>query len=1041
VHDCVDDVTPLVEHVVSLVQSRKATIKRLRVCPDVDPSTRVLALDLSPRTRNAILRAGGLIEGDRLARLTWGQLLQVRRLGVRSALEFATVLDATTRRRKRGTDEPNLDPSSRRVLERVARTRWAATLTLNDPRLGDLARRDRRTVAECINEAVHAADAGHVQKSHQMLSVIDGVSEFAEQLEAQPLEQQLRDLVSVLLEVDGQRLHALAARMGLNGPACTLQEAGDIAGVSRERIRQLQAKLEARLRATRHIYLPALDAALETIRSETPLRIDDANRLLARAKRTRGRLDVICLVSEWMRLLGRADIALAEFAGTTWLIRPELGSAEEQLAGAGYFDAETDAAIVDACTRLTRSVGVCSLRWIAQEASVRADREGLRGVRRVLKASAHFAFLDRQWVWDPDVPAGRNRLENTLRKILAVARRVHLDVAMEALDRIHRQGRLPFVPDRQAVAFFAGAHPNFVLDDEYISTELDLSPESELGNTEQIFVEVLSAVPGGVLDREALRRACIERGMNAATFGQYTSFSPILTQPGRNLWALRGRDVDKAAVKRVGALKRGRRRHAKASRTPNGDLVVRWTVTTPENSVFGIPAGERSGYINRDYAAIDVVSGRQVGTIRVDDGGMSWGYGPFLRAARVAVGDRIFATFDRVTRVVTLDVERGADRPWVGDLGNCFLHADSWALRLYIDDGLLSGEEWDVPLSLADAVGIHEGVSAIPWRADHDVSLTLERGSASCTASPLKQVLERTGVGPGDRAFVELHSSWFDIDRYPQASAEGEPLSELLASAGLPQSLLGERAWNALSRALGGSSDGSREEVEERIRQRGDQVALGLLQRLRTYEQSRARTAEWADSWWLYAPLVAHDGQAPMLYAVQNEQSEPRVAVGVALRGAALPPDAVVDQMGRVWTAAANELSVVSKLRGLDAVVLTGTDPAWAKWARAEHHARRTSLGSSWEIRPASGDWELDGESFPDLCAALNATSGTHSDDEPRYETSTVSYPNSGYAFRRVVSDILRDKVVAIRGVTGALEAEFADGGTRRGLALADLAP
>ncbi len=230
-----------------------------------------------------------------------------------------------------------------------------------------------------------------------------------------------------------------------------------------------------------------------------------------------------------------------------------------------------------------------------------------------------------------------------------------------------------------------------------MTAQAPFDADNELGQTERIFVEVLSSVPGGVLDREALRRACVERGMNVATFSQYTSFSPILTQPGRNVWALRGRNVDESAVQRLGVTRKRRRRSATVTRTVDGQLVVTWTITGPESSVFSIPIAERHGYVNHDYTASSA-DGTTVGTIHVDEDGTSWGYGPFVRITNAARGDRIIASFDRRGRTVSLEIERGADRIWVGDLGNCFLHDESWALRLYVDDDLLSGASWRIPL-------------------------------------------------------------------------------------------------------------------------------------------------------------------------------------------------------------------------------------------------------------------------------------------------------------------------------------------------------
>ena len=139
VHDRVKHVDVLVEHAVRTIQSRQPSIASLVVFENVDPATRILGLDLSVRTRNALLAAGLLIEGANLRHLTWGQLLGVTNLGVRSALEFTIAVERASRKRGRGAAPGALiESSTKRALERAERTSWANGLTLKDVRLGAL---------------------------------------------------------------------------------------------------------------------------------------------------------------------------------------------------------------------------------------------------------------------------------------------------------------------------------------------------------------------------------------------------------------------------------------------------------------------------------------------------------------------------------------------------------------------------------------------------------------------------------------------------------------------------------------------------------------------------------------------------------------------------------------------------------------------------------------------------------------------------------------------------------------------------------------
>ena len=1039
VHGRAEHIDALIEHVVALVQLRRKAIARVRVFEEVDPMTSVSGLGLSPRTHNALVRHGGqLLQGAKLPSLTWGRLLAITGVGVRSALEFALAVEGTRKRTgTKGSDRGDACSAALlRKLRRCARSQWARGLTLNDPRLGELARRNRETVAEACEAALNAAERGSFREAEQLAALVEGFTAIGEEIDSQGLELQLRRILACIADARGDRLKGLAARMGLAGSRLTLRGAGEIAGVSGARLQQLQAKLIDRAKHSRYLYMPAVDAAVRSLTSASPIRVEDAGRHLKSQGISHGQVDIAVFVGEWLPMLGRRGLEVVEHGGSDWIIRPELGTAAHQLEVAGYFPSETEKQIRGVAGRLCRSVGLASHRWVAEELQIGLDVETIRAVRRVIRRAKTFEFLDRTWFWDPSVPPGFNRLDNTVRKVLSVSPTVPLAELVDALDRVYRQGRLPRLPPAEIVALFLAAHSSFSFTDGQVTAQAPFNADNELGQTERIFVEVLSSVPGGVLDREALRRACVERGMNVATFSQYTSFSPILTQPGRNVWALRGRSVDESAVQRLGVTRKRRRRSATVTRTADGQLVVTWMITGSESSVFSIPIAERHGYVNRDYTASGA-DGTTVGTIHVDEDGTSWGYGPFVRITNAARGDRIIASFDRRGRTVSLEIERGADRPWVGDLGNCFLHDESWALRLYVDDDLLSGASWRIPLSLADAIGIPQGNLRVPLRNDETTVIALDRDDGACTGSSLKTVLRAIEARRDDRVFLDLDPNWFDVRRRDPAKVNGDPLDELLSSAGveLPAES-SDHTWNALCRALGGSSTGGREEVEERLRQRGDQVGIGLLQRSRSVPA--ARVDDWPRAWELLAELDADASS----FSIRNGAGAVRRAVGVSAPSAVVASGVIVDNRGIVWADDGRLNASPFTLTSLDGVTPSATDAAWIRWARAEHYARRSSLsGNTWLIKPNEGQWIVDGDVFPDLRDALEAVPPVKSEPVPPTVAESAPYSSNAFAFRMIVGGLLRNGLTTLRSdADWGFTAEFDDGRLRHGVGLADLA-
>ena len=88
--------------------------------------------------------------------------------------------------------------------------------------------------------------------------------------------------------------------------------------------------------------MPAVDAAVRSLTSASPIRVEDAGRHLKSQGISHGQVDIAVFVGEWLPMLGRRGLEVVELGGSDWIIRPELGTAAHQLEVAGYFPSETE---------------------------------------------------------------------------------------------------------------------------------------------------------------------------------------------------------------------------------------------------------------------------------------------------------------------------------------------------------------------------------------------------------------------------------------------------------------------------------------------------------------------------------------------------------------------------------------------------------------------------------------------------------------------------------------------------------------------------
>lgn len=139
---------------------------------------------------------------------------------------------------------------------------YADDINGRDPRFAWLFLGDERSLRELV-------DTGALSDV-----VIEAIEISVKNLASLPLEQNLTNLLTEAYAahftkpLTTELLEAVRARFGVGRPPVTLQVAADIVGVTRERIRQVTAKLEP---AVKGAFVPQLVPIVEQLVEQSPV--------------------------------------------------------------------------------------------------------------------------------------------------------------------------------------------------------------------------------------------------------------------------------------------------------------------------------------------------------------------------------------------------------------------------------------------------------------------------------------------------------------------------------------------------------------------------------------------------------------------------------------------------------------------------------------------------------------------------------------------------------------------------------------------------
>lgn len=573
-----------------LLWSRRSGLRAVRVFtqpwpPSLDP----LSLPLRTRTSNSLRgQAGRRLASIPLTHLTYGQLFEIPRMGVVSILDFACVGEAAIRSaqaRRSGHAEvpPDLDQDEDEAgaapwmdaLQEVLALPWARQVSSQDPRFRGIWPFGPSTAYE-VAEWLLQRPFEDLRTVQRAAASMQAVGRRAAALSVQPLEEALRDLLKAVSKLDERKFEALVARLGWGGrPPITLAESALIAGVTGERMRQIQSLVLDRL-PEHPVYLPALDRALELLAAAAPIDVAGSAELLRRECATRVafhpagllRAAAACRRPETLRIVawgGEVRVVAASVAAQAGEI---IRYAHLQAAASGATNVE---------------------EVVAEVRSALREPLTTRDVRSLLSGRPEVHFLDENWFWADS--AERGVFFSLARKILSVTSPMPSNALWDAMSRFFprrptraRSKVRRVVPPLSVLTQVLRAHPAFVVDaQERVLSAEPLDYRAELSGVEAALVEIMRASPGCVLNRETWRKAAIDRGINLNTFSHYLTYSPVFAHLGKDVSSLCGAQVDPVAaeaVRRANALRKRERQVVDAVRRQ----VVR------ENRHVGTPA-------------------------------------------------------------------------------------------------------------------------------------------------------------------------------------------------------------------------------------------------------------------------------------------------------------------------------------------------------------------------------------------------------------------------------------------------------------------
>ncbi|MDF2461801.1 MAG: sigma-70 region 4 domain protein [Ramlibacter sp.] len=444
-------------------------------------------------------------------------------------------------------------PAKWRKLRTVAPTDVRLTLedggvvTAKDPRFGWALLRVNGLLPLDGQSPRQVADSVKTSASEPLKVTWAWLEEALDQAAAMTTAEEVRALIEAVLPRNAGLLKAVdivAGRYGLSGEVLTLEECGEGSGITRERVRQLQAGFEGQV-TEGTVYAPALRRFAEAVHKVPLASIASLAKTFA------------------------ADLGGQAPVGAITAARAVLGEPREGWVISGVvYPAyglrvgcwSTRLAVPDVTAILRSARAMIARAGAFHVVAVAGDvSEELKAyishaeVEAVIDSCEQFRWVNRDAGWGTLHGAGDAPVFTEVRKMLAVAFPTSLDITdiFAGLVACRRQ-----VMNRENSSRFGGTMPPPWLFRKLLEMQPDLAvaqydnfrlvegvdPLSLMeGESEKLIFRTLESL-GSIASWKELRHAIVDsKLLNPITFGVVLKSSSHIYQPGYGIYALRGR--------------------------------------------------------------------------------------------------------------------------------------------------------------------------------------------------------------------------------------------------------------------------------------------------------------------------------------------------------------------------------------------------------------------------------------------------------------------------------------------------------------------